>query len=150
MPYRHGYATKAKKKLYNRWNAMKQRCFNANQAHYPRYGGRGITVCDRWLDFVNFIADMGEPPGPEYTLDRIDNDGNYEPGNVRWASRSVQRKTQRNGVKGSRHGRAKLTEDDVRAIRQSDLSGVQLARAFSVTPSVICGIRRRRTWTHVT
>jgi hypothetical protein len=129
---------------------MRQRCTNPNQPHYPRYGGRGIHVCERWQDFANFIADMGEPPDPAYTLERLDNDGDYEPGNVVWATRTEQRKSQRNGVKGSQHGMSKLTEADIRLIRKSTLKGVQLARAFNVVPSVISAIKRRRTWTHVT
>ena len=90
----HGYRGR-RDPLYNVWNGMRQRCHNPNQPHYPRYGGRGISVCDRWLKFENFLADMGEPPGPGYSLDRIDNDGNYEPGNVRWATKAEQRANQR-------------------------------------------------------
>lgn len=74
---------------YNTWASMKQRCLNPNSPKYRLYGGRGITICDRWLKFENFLADMGERP-PGLTLDRIDNDGDYEPGNCRWATSTQQ------------------------------------------------------------
>jgi hypothetical protein len=75
---------------YSSWQAMHWRCRNPKYESWDHYGGRGITVCERWHSFENFLADMGHRPGLEYTLDRVDNDGNYEPGNVRWAPVAVQ------------------------------------------------------------
>ena len=75
---------------YSSWRNMHNRCRNPSGPGYKNYGGRGIRVCDRWLTFENFLADMGVRPSQQHSLDRIDNDGNYEPGNCRWALPRVQ------------------------------------------------------------
>jgi hypothetical protein len=80
---------------HSAWRAMKYRCSNPNCQDWKDYGGRGIRVCRRWLrSFAAFYSSMGPRP-PGLTLDRRNNDGNYEPGNCRWASRSIQSKNQR-------------------------------------------------------
>jgi hypothetical protein len=69
---------------------MFDRCINPKDAYYHRYGGRGIRICDRWRDFQAFLADMGERPSPQHSLDRIDVNGHYEPANCRWATKVQQ------------------------------------------------------------
>lgn len=91
-------------KAYNVWAGMIQRCTNTKKPNYSRYGGRNIAVCERWLhSFENFYADMGDPPTPQHSIDRIDNDGNYEPGNCRWATQKMQCR--------NRHGNKILSHD---------------------------------------
>lgn len=76
---------------YNSWSLMKDRCINPKNKRYKDYGGRGIRVCKRWLNsFENFYEDMGDKPGNDYSIDRINNDGNYEPSNCRWATKKEQ------------------------------------------------------------
>jgi len=84
----HGFS-RANKRVYRIWSCMITRCTNKKASNYPRYGGRGITICERWLKFENFLADMGEPTDDQ-SIDRVDNNGNYCKENCEWASASQQ------------------------------------------------------------
>lgn len=104
--YKHGWSNTP---TYWSWSGMLSRCRDPRNASYRRYGARGITVCERWHDFLNFLADMG--PRPEgKTLDRINGDGNYEPGNCRWATKAEQ-SANRSDPGGWKARRAKRTAE---------------------------------------
>lgn len=92
-PYNKSHGM-TKTPTYKTWISMKARCFNPQDTGYHRYGARGITVCERWLVFEHFLADMGERPSG-LTIDRISNDGNYEPDNCRWTTMKVQSNNRR-------------------------------------------------------
>lgn len=96
--FKHGCAPRGAKRpaIYRKWQHMIQRCHNPNDRDYPQYGGRGITVCDRWrYSFAAFIEDVGTAPSERHTLDRIDNSKGYEPNNVKWATQKEQANNRR-------------------------------------------------------
>ena len=90
-PKKHGFYGTPTNRV---WSGARNRCSNPNNKDYANYGGRGIKMCERWNNFENFLADMGEKPAHK-SLDRINNDGDYEPGNCRWATCSEQNSNQR-------------------------------------------------------
>lgn len=112
---------------FNVWQHMRARCMRTSHKAYADYGGRGISVCDRWHSFENFYADMGLRPGPGYTLDRIDNNGNYEPANCRWATRTEQNR--------NRRGNYSADEDiTLRELAAAGLSFRQISEKMNKSP----------------
>ena len=151
---RHGHARKGKdtSKLYKSWAHLKSRCLNPNDPKYPDYGGRGITVCDRWINgdgtlsgFECFAADMGPHPGKGYTIDRIDNDGPYAPENCRWSTAAEQARNTRRTRHYTLNGETLCLTDWARRNGMSDrtlrmrlLAGWDIERALHTpvaTPS---------------
>lgn len=126
--------------LYDIWAAMRDRCNNPRNKQFSNYGGRGIRVCSQWDDFACFVFDMGERP-PGFTLDRRNNDGNYEPENCRWVDRLTQSHNSR---------RPRLSMDErrfVRAVycsRPREISLHELGEIFGVSSGTIQGVVYRR------
>lgn len=96
-------------KVYGIWKNMIKRCRNKSDVRYPSYGGRGISVCTRWRAFENFFEDMGDAPVGRYSIDRINNLGNYSPSNCRWATDIEQANNKRNNRIASVKGEPKMT-----------------------------------------
>lgn len=95
---------RTKTKVFRVWRCIKNRCLNSKSDQWKNYGGRGIEICDRWLKFENFLADMGEPPDG-HSIERIDVNGNYEPGNCKWIPAKEQQYNKRNSVKLTFNGK---------------------------------------------
>lgn len=126
---RHGLS---KTRVHNIWWGMIVRCTTPTIKAWPRYGGRGITVCERWRTFENFLADMGQPPTGEHEIDRIDPDGNYEPANCRWATLMEQARNKRNTLKYEYRGKVRTVGEI------SEMTGIE---------SVLINERLRKGWT---
>lgn len=125
---------------------MRDRCWNSKHRNWRHYGGRGITICERWQTFENFLADMGERPSNKYSIDRIDNDlliDSYSKSNCRWATTTEQRRNSR---------QTKLTADSVNEIRgraEHGESKCSLMERFNVSRSTITNVIQRHTWRDV-
>lgn len=109
----HGLSKTA---THRAWCGMITRCYNPNRPIYKDYGGRGIQVCERWHKFESFLKDIGEHPGPGYSLDRIDNNKGYSKENCRWATRQEQNRNRRNKVLLTFHGKTQHQKDWAREI----------------------------------
>lgn len=126
---------------YTSWHGLRQRCNNSNDKDYARYGGRGIKVCDRWDSFFVFLADMGERPSSQHSVDRIDNDGDYTPENCRWATKKEQ--THNSRV-------VKLDIEKVQEIRSKYLRGIvkqtDIGKLYGIDQSVVSRIINGKIW----
>lgn len=126
---------------YAIWKRMKQRCLDPNDKGYKNWGGRGITVCKQWQDsFPAFLQDMGPRPSKRYTIDRINNDGNYEPGNCEWATYAAQARNTRVNV---------LNANKVLMIRAKSSAGASdsmLAKEFGTSRACIWAVTHNKTW----
>jgi hypothetical protein len=127
--------------LYFAWADMRRRCNNPSCRSYKNYGARGIAVCPKWDDYKKFVSDMGPHPGKGWSIDRIDNNGDYEPGNVRWATQIMQhRNTRRTKLDQS-------TVDNIRALyKRGSYRHVDLASIFGVSVSHVTRIINREYW----
>lgn len=140
---KHGGSTRERRNpVYSVWSNMRRRCYDSSNIGYRNYGGRGITVCERWKNsFANFYVDMGDKPSPKHSLGRVDNDSNYEPNNCRWETHTQQKRNTR---------RTMLSEEDIPKIRnsysKSEATIGGLAQHYGVSPGCIWAVVFNRSW----
>ena len=129
-------------KTYGVWINMKVRCKNSKNPEYKNYGGRGITVCDRWLhSFENFYEDMGDKPFPKAQIDRIDNNGNYEPNNCRWVTFAENNRNKRTTIINMN------IAEQIREIRKTtNLSYPKIANKFNIKTNIVVDVCLNRSW----
>jgi hypothetical protein len=128
-------------KVYSTWRGMKQRCSNPNVIEYPNYGGRGIVMCADWRhSFLAFYRDIGNPPSPKHEIDRINNDGNYEPGNCRWVTHKENGRNKRT----SRLNEEKAIE--IRELKKAGHSVVDIMKKFHIAKSTVKGVLCGSRW----
>jgi predicted XRE-type DNA-binding protein len=146
--YRHGDPTYCKRHgktgspEYMTWRSMINRCTNPEHKNYKHYGGRGIKICHRWrTSFINFYSDMGSKPFDSAQIDRIDNDGDYEPGNCRWVSCAE------NNRKSSRIVLSlKIAREIRNKIKSNNISQRQIATEYGTDQSTVSRIITNRIW----
>lgn len=145
---RHIKDGKTKHPLYPTWFNMHQRCNNKNATSYPRYGARGIKVCDRWsgkYGFRNFLLDMGDKPSSKHSIDRIDNDGHYDPINCKWSTIKEQALNRRSNTAVSFNGTTKTISEWAAdaGIKRSTLSQRFYTYKWSIEKCLLRPVRKR-------
>ena len=137
----HGMTDTKEYELYIR---IQDRCYNENHEAYRNYGGRGIAVCDRWKDsFENFYEDMGDKPGEDYSLDRIDNNKGYSPDNCKWATRKEQNRNRR----GNKIQSIEQANEIRRLYKTEKYTQIELGKMYNCSKYVISKIINNQTWT---
>lgn len=125
---------------YRSWRAMINRCTNPKTDDWHNYGGRGIQVCERWINsFENFLADMGERPAGK-SIERVDNEWHYEPGNCVWATPIAQGRNRRTNVISL------STAARIREMRGRGVTGYRIAKQLGITQSIVSDVLHRKTW----
>lgn len=145
--FTHGFSIRANPASeYRAWSSMKSRCTNSKDPRFENYGARGIRVCERWLtSFEDFLADIGRKPSPDHTLDRYpDNAGNYEPGNVRWATRAEQQANRRNTLFVEIEGqKVTFVEACARTGIDHNTAWMRIDRGWAPERAVLTPVRKR-------
>ena len=141
MNHKHGHAKRdAVSRTYRSWKAAMQRCYKTTDQAYARYGGRGIRVCAAWHDFAVFLSTMGDRP-PGASLDRIDVNGHYEPGNTRWANATTQSRNRRSNKLDA------VSASQIRWLRHDGgFSAREIAEAFGVSRATINRVLSGEIW----